>query len=49
MILFPGDRNFVSTNRNKRLTEKYVPVEGKVTSTGSNWLLSEKIKETGFD
>ena len=36
MILFPGDRNFVSTNRNKRLTEKYVPVEGKVTSTGSN-------------
>ena len=48
-ILFPVDKKLVSTSRNERLSEKHVPVEEWTVSTGSSWLLSEKMKENGFD
>ena len=47
-ILFPVDKILVSTSWNEGLAEKYVPVEEWVVSTGSSWLLYEKIKENGF-
>ena len=46
--LFPVDKKLVSNRRNKGLTEKYVPNEEWTASTGSSWLLSEKIKENWF-
>ena len=42
--LFPADKKLVF----KRLAKKYVPVEEKTTSTGSSWLLYEKMEENGF-
>ena len=33
---------------NERLVEKYVQVEEKTASTGSIWLLSEKMEENGL-
>ena len=47
-ILFPVDKKLVFTSRNEVLPEKYVPVEEWTVSTGSSWLLSEKMKEYGF-
>ena len=47
-MLFPVDKNLVFTSRNEGLAEKYVPVEEKTASTGSSWLLSEKMEENGF-
>ena len=43
-VLFPADKKLVF----ERLAEKYVPVEEKTTSTGSSWLLYEKMEENGF-
>ena len=47
-MLFPVDKKLVFTSRNEVLPEKYVPVEEWAVSTGSSWLLSEKMKEYGF-
>ena len=41
-------QKLVSTSQDERLTEKYVPVEKWTVSTGSSWLLSEKMEENGF-
>ena len=46
--MFPANKKHVSTRRNEGLTEKYDPVEEKITSTGSSWLLYEKMEENGF-
>ena len=45
--LFPVDKKLVFTRRNEGLAEKYVP-EKKTASTGSSWLVSEKVEEIGF-
>ena len=46
-MLFLVDVKLVSTSRYERLAEKYVPIEEWTVSTGSSWLLSEKMKESG--
>ena len=47
-ILFPVDKNLISTSWNESFAEKYALVERKLISTGSSWLLSEKMEENGF-
>ena len=47
-VVFPVDKKLVFISWNERLAEKYVPVEEKTTSTGSSWLLYEKMEENGF-
>ena len=37
-----------SSYRECTVAEKYVPVEEWNVSTGSSWVFSEKIKESGF-
>ena len=47
-MLFSADKKLVFTSRDEGLAEKCVPVKEKTTSTGSSWLLSEKMEENGF-
>ena len=35
-------------SQNEWLLEKYVPVKEETASTGSSWLLSEKLEGAGF-
>ena len=46
--LFPVEKKLVFTSRNEQLAEKYVSVEEKAASTGSSWLVSEKMEGNGF-
>ena len=46
--MFLADKKLISTRQNEWLAEKFVPVEEEATSTGSSWLLSEKMEEAGF-
>ena len=47
-MLFLVDKKLVSTSRNERLAEKYIPIEEWTVFTGSSWLLSENMKENRF-
>ena len=47
-MLFIIDKKLISTSRNETMSEKYVPIEEWTVSTGSSWLLSEKMKEYVF-
>ena len=47
-MLFPVDKNLVSTSHNEWLEKRYVLVEEETASTGSSWLLSEKVGGAGF-
>ena len=46
--MFQVDKKLVSTSWDEGLAKKYVLVEQWTVSTGSSWLLSEKIEENGF-
>ena len=46
--MFLADKKLISTRQNEWVTEQFVPVEEEATSTGSSWLLSEKMEGAGF-
>ena len=46
--MFPVDKKLVCTSQNKGLAEKYAPLVAWTASTGSSWLLSDKMEENGF-
>ena len=46
--MFPVDKKIIFSSGNEVLAKNYVPAEEKTASTGSSWLLSEKMEKNGF-